>query len=166
MQLLSAYWGGGGGAKSRTDLIDPNTADGIARFCTQGFAANFLTKQQNGGYVVDMRYMEPMRVRPGYRRYGGAIELDSDFKLKCVHYEGKEYVASDPEFLGAAFAVRTSVVLHQIGGVHGLHLHIFVSNWVTLSSRTVLPADHCLRRFLAPFTVGTAHISALAEEVI
>ena len=65
--LVSVLGRGGGGAKSRTDLIDPNTADGIARFCTQGFAANFLTKQQNGGYVVDMRYMEPMRVRPGYR---------------------------------------------------------------------------------------------------
>jgi hypothetical protein len=158
---------GGGGAKSRVDILDPNTPEGLRRFCTQGFASNFLTGYGDNGYAVDMRWMEDLRVRPGYHSYGGCVVLSKDLsRVEYVEFKGKSYYAGDREFLGVAYVFKNSVVLYQIGGVHGILVHMMVSNWVTLTSRCVLSPDHALRRLLAPFQIWTSYVDVDCDAII
>lgn len=155
---------------------DWHTARGLARFCTQGEGAIHIRKLAPGegyageGFVVDFQWLESeseVSALGGYKRLGGGIYLSDDLATACrVRYGGHDYLPTDRGFAGAGLIVRTTACNYTVVGYHAVRVHEMTSNWVALASRSVLDAEHPLRRLLSPFIVLSAHVDAVCSTII
>lgn len=140
------------------------SAQAALRWVTTEYGAIFLKSAAaagypGDGYVADLSSMENRPVREGYRRIGGRMHLNSS--LTRVHklvLGGVEYRPDDREWDGALYVFRSACLYEGVAGPHTTHSHLLDGALATTAARE-LPWDHPLRRFVAPFSVGTLAVT-------
>lgn len=130
------------------------------QWVTLGYGAGALRRDEaSGRFVADYASSEERPVRPGFRRVGGQLWLSPDLsRVVELRSFGRSYVPADAEFKGALYLLRTAMIIDQVAGPHTMWSHYLDAACVTTAIREI-DYDHPLRRFVAPFTVGTLSVT-------
>jgi hypothetical protein len=134
--------------------------DAAIKWVTLGYGAGALRRDaESGMYVADFSSSEARPVRPGFRRIGGQLWLSPDLKrVVALRSFGNSYTPTDPKFAGALYVLRSAMIIDAVGGPHTMWSHYLDAALVTTAVREI-DYDHPLRRFIAPFTVGTLSVT-------
>lgn len=142
---------------------DPTSDAALSQFAFQGLCAHRVQRRPDGGFLVSFGFMEDYEVRDGLARYGGDLRLDERGDVESITYLGQVFRPDDASWEHIKLVFRSTAFVAVTLIDHLGVTHYGVSNAVALAARRHLPAEHPLRRLLAPFTYGTVAINYAAH---
>jgi hypothetical protein len=127
--------------------------EAFAALRVQGPNAGWI-RRDGGRYVVDLRILDRIPVRPGRAVHGVLAAFDDDLRPLGIEVAGRWVAAGDPEWDAArrAFACADLHVHEAVS--HFLWTHV-VGEELLLATLRQLDARHPIRRLLEPHFVGT-----------
>jgi len=160
----------------------------ITLIAFSGYGAHRTNARKTDGrhptafFVNDVTFLDQYEVRKGYVKYGAKAFFTAKYQLAEIYlsHTGKLYKAPDLKIGDAsnddarasklewkhakwAWKVSLSVAIFLVD--HLAHNQLRESNGLIKALRK-LPEDHPLRRFMLPFTFGTAHRSRVMNEYL
>lgn len=162
----------GGGSAAELGLWSDYATDAAwARQFVQGPAAPLLTRRGDE-YVVDAAHLAGVERYPGLQPLGclAAIRFTEDGTPTPVRVrleDGTDVRPGDGERweiakLVAGSAIQTWLVI----GPHLIHLHYLSAGALATLVHAELPAEHSLRRLLAPHVLGTLRVNHRAGRTL
>lgn len=148
-----------------TIIQDPGSDYRLKLFIKQGPGSIRIMPIGNYLYKIDLSEMEKFPVRKGFIPYGGSLIFDNNFTPLSITYDNNIYMPSDLLWPQAKYIFRSSLIVSNTIKIHAGYFHLFYGSNVPNALHT-LPSDHCLRRFMIPFTYKNISTAELAKTVL
>jgi hypothetical protein len=152
-----------------TPWDDPTGDAALIVLATQGLGAHRLEHMDGDIYALDLRFLRDYAVRPGFEPYGGRLRLrlaGGQWRIEAIDLGDRECIPEDEDWWLSKLIVRSSLVAYVTIIDHALDAHVMTSGPHLIAASRSLPADHPIRRLLAPFHFNTGTVDLAAVELL
>jgi hypothetical protein len=148
---------------------DPTGDDALIHLATQGLGAHRLTHLAGDTYALDLSFLRQLPVRPGFEPYGARLRLGLDdrrWRILGIDIGDRVCTAADDDWWLSKLLVRSSLNAVVTIVDHALDSHVVTSGAHLIAANRSLPADHPVRRLLAPFSYNTGTVDLAAVDLL
>ena len=133
--------------------------------------ACYLQRTPDGGFRWDLSVLRNFEVHPGLVRLGAVVDFRLDpggggLEATRIESELGTHVPGDPKWMAATRLAMCSLTNHASLVRHFNWLHLTCGGPLAVVTRSRLPADHHVRRFLWPHVYGTQFSNAMVTPIL
>lgn len=131
--------------------------ESFTRYCFNNNGSPFVSRSEDGTYVVDVEYLRNYPIREGFYKWGGIAKFDSKAQPTSIDInDGKIYKPDEEGWEWAKLVMRSSL-FPAMSGVHLMEVHYIWANYPNQAMLMNLSVDHPLRRLLHVHYYRSAH---------